>query len=164
MRGTMEEVIEPAIAIALALILAFIMGAVAYVFLDILGRELTNRHPTMLALQFAGITSAVASAPQGAVYCHRIRPVIYIDLRWKKASDSSLSTVLIGVREYSATSRTFQSDLYSSFHVGPMPQPYPVNSFFDVRKNVPIIIAMQKKDEQLNVFQISDMSECDFLV
>jgi hypothetical protein len=45
-----------------------------------------------------------------------------------------------------------------------MPQPYPVNSFFDVRKNVPIIIAMQKKDEQLNVFQISDMSECDFLV
>lgn len=110
MKGAMEEVIEPAISVAFAIILAMVLGSVAYLFLDILGNELSTRHPSLLSLQYAGLTAAVASAPQKAVYCHKIYPVVNMLVAWMKEDGSSPSFITATVTENSATAVAFQTE------------------------------------------------------
>ncbi len=155
MRGALEEVIEPALSIAMAIILAMVIGGIAYIFLDILGKELSARHPALLSLQYAGLTAAVASAPQKAVYCHRIHPAADMLTVWTD------SAVLTQITEVSAVSAAFGSP---RIYIGQMPQPYQISASFNIRRNTPIIIAMQKNETGIHVFEIDSMEECEALV
>ena len=164
MRGDVVEIIEPLISIAFAVIITTVMGFTAYLLLDIMGKELSKQHPTLLSLQLAGITSAVASAPQDAVYCMEIKAPVEIAIKWQKNDKKGMSVVVTGVREATATSRSFKSSPFSEFHIGPMPQPYPIKFLLEIKKGREKVIAIQKKNEQLSVSEIDDIEECDYLV
>lgn len=158
----MEEVIEPVLSIGFSIILAIILGGVAYVFLDILGKELATRHPFLLSLQFAGMTTAVASAPQKAVFCHRLHPAVNMEVGWAKRETGGMGVILTRVTESGSVAEAVGGS--GNIYVGPMPQPYPVRAYFEIRKSDPFTVAIQKNETGLYVFEVDDLSECEPLV
>jgi hypothetical protein len=163
MKG-MIEILEPFIAITFAVILATIMGATAYKFLDILGREMTERHPSMLSLQLAGLTAAVASAPQQAVYCQKVQPGVDLATKFQKNGLSGFSVVVSGIRETSATASLFEKPTYEAAYIGPMPQPYPIDFYVEFKRNKPKILAIRKIDETITIQEIDKLEDCEGLI
>ena len=162
MRGGAEEAIEPITSLALAIILAMVIGGIAYEFLDIMGREMSSRQPSFVSLQFAGLTAAVASAPQRAVYCNRIVPTVYMTMRWIKKDAMGPGVILTQVNEDTAVSNAYGPS--AKTYLGVMAEPYPIYAYFDIRKNTEFVVAMVKNETGLHVFKMPDLEGCESLV
>lgn len=162
MRGDVDSIMGTFTASAFGILLAVIIGSMCYLFMDILTDVLTEQNPALLAIQLAGATAAVSSAPNQATYCFTNYPIKEMSVYWIKPYSNSSSGILIP--ESPTVPGADMAQMQLLFRVGALPISYPMAMGIRLRKDVENIILIRKTNNMIKVNTTKEKSDCEVSV